>query len=201
MSKLARSIAICLLAGAALIGTYLSPAGAHVGTTPAHLYDEHLFQMIKEDFFTRTAANNRFARATSLPVAEGSNANAVVNLDGTCQNVTSVTLDIPTNGRVIVTAKLQSSIAHTNAQSDEVYAVLTTDPADCDELPGTRAYHLVSSALPTAARLDENLVVLAEFEGLGVGSQTFYLNALSVAGTSAGDFVWWPAIVAEFFPN
>lgn len=95
-----RSILAATLAAGVLGATLVSPVGAHVGGTPAHLYEDHLYNRIRGDFFTKQAANNKF-----VPLRSGShmgqggftNVSAQVfsNLSGSPRNLGSVGVTVP----------------------------------------------------------------------------------------------------------
>ena len=82
-----------LLAGLAVIAVVVTPAGAHVGGTVSHLWNQHLLPLAKQTFFTKTQANARYLEDGSAKTGSvGCPGHAFVPNDSTIEYGTSASL-------------------------------------------------------------------------------------------------------------
>ncbi len=119
-----------------------------------------------------------------------------------CTSYTSIVVDAPVAGTVLVRASLQVAVGtHTAGATDTVYANLATDAATCDTAladQGFTQFTYVHNSQPSgiyypAANLVKSFPVSA-------GINTFYVNGSNVQGTSNQRF-YHVGIDATFVPN
>ena len=72
-----RDVAL-ILVGAVIAAFFITPAGAHVGTTVDHLWKKHIKPLAAKAFYTKKKANDRFLKKT----AKAADSDKVDGVDG-----------------------------------------------------------------------------------------------------------------------
>jgi hypothetical protein len=107
-----------------------------------------------------------------------------------CANLTSVTVQAPTTGRVVISGQIIVVVEHASGTADHIRFKTAVTSADCTTPPleaQEGGYVSVGSFLPTGM-YSENVTVHS-VHSAAPGSNTYYVNVISTSGASALDDV------------
>jgi hypothetical protein len=118
----------------------------------------------------------------------------------TCTNHTSITVNAPVAGQVLVRANVAVNVSHTTGTSDWVIASVGTTPTDCQTSAqyGFSQYTWVDASAPTG--LPYPITQIMRLFPVSAGANTFYINAYRVAGTANQSF-YNTGVDATFIPD
>ena len=118
----------------------------------------------------------------------------------TCTNHTSITVDAPVAGQVLVRANVAVSVVHTTGTSDWVTVSVGTTPTDCQSATqgGFSQFTWVDATVPSGSAYP--ITQILRLVSVSAGPSTFYINAFREAG-SASQFFYNTGVDATFIPN
>ncbi len=136
--------------------------------------------------------------------------NAIIEIGGSGDTVSigsvcthysfaEVTIAVPSNGTVIVTAQMQILINHTYGVEDSWRLVVGESPTDCagstDRWRGS-----ISDNSTTDLSVDRTGAPKRVFT-VTAGTYTYYANGYMVSGQDDGDLFWYCKMIAVFYPS
>ncbi len=118
----------------------------------------------------------------------------------TCTNFTSIVLNAPSAGQVLVRADVAIAVNHTAGAADQVVVSINSTPTDCQNESdyGFSQYTWVDGSQPTG-QLYPRAPAMRLF-AVNPGATTFYVNAVRFAGSLNQQF-FSAGVTATFFPN
>ncbi len=110
-----------------------------------------------------------------------------------------VTISVPSNGTIIVTAQIQVLINHTYGVEDSWRLVVGESPTDCaTSLERWRGS--ITDNSTADANADRTGAPMRVFT-VTAGTYTYYANGYMVTGQDSGDVFWVCHMVAVFYPS
>lgn len=135
----------------------------------------------------------------ALMVSASETAN--VDLNATCTNYpgTEVTVDVPSDGVVVINSLVGLRIDHVNGVKDEYWIGISLSDSICANEPW-----FWSDAVPGADPTDNFMYKTAyvqRIEPVTAGTYTFYVNGYMPVGGGNDDMFRWGNTVAVFYPS
>jgi len=119
----------------------------------------------------------------------------------TCTNYMQITIDVPSDGYVVVFSTIWISIDHTNGLDDTVMVVVSNAVDDCSL--GAN-YWRWQEKIEASIETDSFLSLTAgvqRFFPVSQGTHTFYVNGMMFAGQDANDRFQDGNAIAVFYPT
>lgn len=124
-----------------------------------------------------------------------------INAYPTCTNYMSVTINVPSDGQVVVSSTVWLRISHTTGTDDVVLVVIGDAVDDCQYFDGQwRWQETVDGSIGTETALYLTAGPQRVFP-VTAGSNTFYVNGVMFEGRDANDYFWRGNAVAVFYPS
>ena len=123
-----------------------------------------------------------------------------IPLTGTCAQMTNVevTIDVPSQGFILVTAHVDLLIAHVSGTADYWRLVISGAPADCSSIQFRTDGKIASTWGDDTTPVHE---VVWRFDYVIAGTHTYYLNGYMLFGSGNGDILHNGNTVAVFYPD
>lgn len=115
-----------------------------------------------------------------------------------CNNLLTITMDVPSAGTIVITANARLLINHTFGTEDRWGLTVAEDAGTCSFQSGDWMDE-IPDQYPTEVQTQTSGHVQRAFV-VGAGSHTYYLNGWMYSGMSAGDMVMSSHVVAVFYP-
>ncbi len=135
-----------------------------------------------------------------LSYAQTGDGNTLVLLTTTGKALTSVTINAPTSGYVLLTGTLLAFITHTNGTLDNVIFKLSKTSGDVDTPDFATALIRIPNEWPSSSQYYCQLVNLTHMFPVSSGNTTFYLNGYETFNTG-NNRILAPRIMAVFVPS
>lgn len=110
-----------------------------------------------------------------------------------------VTITVPSDGTIIVTAQIWVRISHTFGTEDSWRLAIGENPTDC-----ASAYYRWADSITSNAPNDSD----ADRTGsphrvffVSAGTYTYYANGYMVSGQDVSDVFWYASLIAVFYPS
>jgi hypothetical protein len=116
-----------------------------------------------------------------------------------CNNLLSITIDVPSAGTIVITANVGLIVDHTMGVEDQWALAVEDAPGTCMLTPGTWIDE-IPDQYPTEGITQKSGHVQRAYD-VGAGSHTYYLNGWMFAGMDPGDRVVRSHAVAVFYPS
>lgn len=135
---------------------------------------------------------------TIKPVVVQYNTSSVYTFTGSCGNLMSSSITIPTTGTIVVEGVFHFYGDHTNGTIDDTSISVATTPTSCPT--PVAGYLRIPSAYPTTPYL-ELIRFRKVFTNVGAGTITYYVNGFKYLGTSTSDYMSGGNMTVTFYPN
>ena len=125
-----------------------------------------------------------------------------IDANPTCTNFMSITINVPSNGIVVVSSTVWLRLSHTSGIDDTVVVVIGNAVDDCQFTTAGewRWQETVDGSIGTETALYMTVGPHRPF-GVGAGSNTFYVNGAMFNGQDVGDRFWRGNAIAVFYPS
>ncbi|MCJ2556132.1 MAG: hypothetical protein LN415_03370, partial [Candidatus Thermoplasmatota archaeon] len=137
----------------------------------------------------------------SLMAYASSATHVTIEMWATCTHFgLSVTIDVPSDGYVVVSATTWLSMVHT-AGTDDVWVVMIADsPTECSQPADYRYQETISEGNPSDTAIWRTAAPQNVFS-VTPGSYTFYVNGAMFDTGAVDDQFWRGNVVAVFYPS
>lgn len=118
---------------------------------------------------------------------------------GACASIMNVTITVPSDGSIVVSAWQFDRLDHTIGTSDSYVRKISTTEADCV----TDVFFSGSGSVPAdaATGIYYQLNTLQRIYDVGAGTHTFHVSGRSTSGLNPGDQIVRGNVVAVFYPS
>jgi hypothetical protein len=135
-----------------------------------------------------------------VPVVAVNNSAAMPNITATWMNYFSVSITVPSAGRILAEATTTVNINHTAGTDDMVYTCISNAATTCPNYTGTGEGYIPAS-WGSHGWVHLDLGPRASFSVAGAGTYTYYLNGMMGAGYDTSDLFDWGEMHVVFYPN
>lgn len=127
----------------------------------------------------------RFPKEQARTFTVTSHIQTHLEITATCTNYTSITLNAPVDGTVVLHGNIGVGVAHASGTADWAILNVAADAVTCDTTAtqyGLSNYAFIDSAEPSSSSGSFPIVPIMATFPVTAGSQTFYVNGFKVGG-------------------
>jgi hypothetical protein len=116
-----------------------------------------------------------------------------------CQAFMQLTITVPADGQIVISAWQYDLLSHTNGQTDAYWFKITIDVARCDLIDNQLGVYYIESGASSAVY--GSTQSSQWIETVTAGTYTYYLAGYMAAGQDAADWYARGTMVAVFYPS
>lgn len=123
----------------------------------------------------------------------------VTTITASCQAFMQLTITVPADGQIVISAWQYDLLSHTSGQTDAYWFKITTDVATCDAIDDQLGVYYIESGASTAVY--GSTQSSQWIETVTAGTYTYYMAGYMAAGQDAVDRYVRGTMVAVFYPS
>ncbi|HEV8594525.1 MAG TPA: hypothetical protein VGR51_03255 [Thermoplasmata archaeon] len=124
-----------------------------------------------------------------------------LTIGGTCTNYDAISLSItvPGNGNIVVSAQVYALLDHTNGVEDRLGLIVSDSAGTCGTYPWWW-FATIEASEPTQGLTERSGTFMRVFP-VTAGTYVFFVDGWMIAGATANDRFQTAAMVAVFYPS